>query len=119
MTSKIINMAEKIKDADDRLLESIFETSPIPDAGFSVAVVRRVRRRLWLRRLAVPVAALIGGGIAVKPLAGFVSIVASLSPMVPPQLIETATSMIPQLPTVVLGGMVLAVCLIGIRSLED
>ena len=119
MTSKIINMAEKIKDADDRLLESMFAAAPIADAGFSAAVVKRVRRQLWLRRLAVPVAALIGGAIAIKPLAGFVTIVASLTPMIPPQMIDATTSMLPQLSTIVLGAMVLGVCLLGLRALED
>ncbi|MGI9233705.1 MAG: hypothetical protein ACR2RD_08760 [Woeseiaceae bacterium] len=112
-------MAERIKDADDRILESMFEAAPIADAGFSAAVVRRIRRRLWLRRLAVPVAALGGGAIAVKPLTSFVTVVASLTPMIPPQLIDSVTSMIPQLSTVILGGILLAVCLIGVRALED
>ena len=119
MISKIINMADRIKDEEDRLLESLFESAPIADAGFSAAVVRRVRTRLWLRRLTLPAAALIGGAFAVKPLADFVTIVASLSPMIPPQLIEAATSMIPQLSTIVLGAMALGVCLLGLRSLED
>jgi len=119
LTSKIIIMAERIKDADDRLLESMFESAPIEDAGFSKAIVKRIRRRLWLRRLAVPVAALIGGAIAIGPLTDLVTIVASLSPMVPPQLVDATTSMIPQLPTIILGGMVLGVCLLGIRALED
>lgn len=119
MISKIINMAEKMKDADDRLLESMFASEPIADSGFSVAVVKRVRRRLWLRRLAVPIAALVGGAIAIKPLADFVSIAANLFPTVPPQLIDATTSMIPQLPTIVLGAMILGACLLGLRLLED
>ena len=60
MTSKIINMADKIKDADDRLLESMFAAEPIADAGFSVRIVKKIRRRLWVRRLALPLAAVIG-----------------------------------------------------------
>jgi len=119
LTSKIINMAERMKDAEDRLLESMFEAAPIADAGFSAAVVRRIRRRLWLRRLTVPVAALVGGSIAIKPLTGFVTVVASLSPMIPPRLLDAAASMIPQLSTIVLGAMVLGVCLLGLRALED
>ena len=119
MISKIINMAEKMKDDDDRLLESMFASAPIADAGFSKAVVKRVRRRLWLRRLAVPVAALVGGSIALKPLADFVTIAASLFPTVPPQLIDTTASMIPQLPTIVLGAMLLGACMLGLRLLEE
>jgi len=119
LISKIINMADKMKDADDRLLESMFASEPIADSGFSAAVVKRVRRRLWLRRLAVPIAALVGGAIAIKPLADFVSIAASLFPAVPPQLIDATASMIPQLPTIVLGAMILGACLLGLRLLED
>lgn len=112
-------MAERLKDEDDRLLESMFESAPIADAGFSKTIVRRIRRRLWIRRLTVPIAALIGGAFAVKPLADFFAIAASLSPMLPPPLVEAVTSMIPQLPIIVLGAMVLGVCLLGLRALED
>ncbi len=123
MISKIINMAERIKDEDDRLLESLFDSAPIADAGFSKALVRRIRRRLWIRRLTVPVAALIGGVFAIKPLADLVAIAANLSPvlskMVPSQMIDAISSMLPQLPTIILGAMVLGVCLLGIRALED
>ena len=119
MTSKIINMAERIKDAEDRLLESMFDAAPIADDGFSVSVVRRVRRGLWLRRLAVPVAALIGGAIAIKPLTGFVTVVARLSSMIPPELVNSTTTLIPQAPIIVLGAMVLVACLLGLRSLEE
>ena len=119
MTSKIINMAESIKDEEDRLLESMFESAPIADDGFSASIVRRVRHRLWLRRLAVPLAVLIGGAIAIKPLAGFVMAVANLSALIPPELISSATGLVPQLPTIVLGAMLLAAILLGLRSLEE
>ncbi len=123
MTSKIINMAERIKDAEDRLLESMFESQPIADDGFSVRVVRKVRRRLWLRRLALPVAALIGGAISIKPLADLVTAVAGLTTSVPslvPEELVTATSaLIPQAPLVVLGGMLLAACMIGLSAIDD
>ena len=56
MTSKIINMAEHIKDDADRMLESMFASDPVPDDGFSVRVVRKVRRRIWVRRLTLPIA---------------------------------------------------------------
>ena len=112
-------MADRMKDAEDRLLESMFESEPIADDGFSVSVVRRVRRRLWLRRLAVPVAALVGGAIAVKPLTAFVTTVASLSTLIPPELLDSATRVIPQLPTIGLGAMLLAVVMLGLRALEE
>lgn len=119
MTSKIINMAERIKDPEDRLLESMFAAAPVADDGFSRSVVRRIRRRLWLRRLAVPVAAIIGGAIAIKPLTGLVIAAASLSSLIPPELLDATKELIPRVPTIVLGAMLLAACLLGLRSLEE
>jgi len=119
LISKIINMADRMKDAEDRLLESMFAAAPIADDGFSARVVGKVRRRLWLRRLALPVAALIGGAIAIKPLAALVTLIASLSMLVPQELLGTLTDFIPQAQTVVLGALLLAVCLLGMRMLED
>ena len=123
MTSKIINMAERIKDAEDRLLESMFESAPIADNGFSVRVVKRVRRRLWLQRLALPVAAIVGGAFAIKPLGDLVTVMANLSSsvtsIVPEELVTATTGLIPQAPFVVLGAMLLAACLLGLRFIED
>ncbi len=123
MTSKIINMAERIKDAEDRLLESMFESAPIADNGFSARVVKRVRRRLWLQRLSLPVAAIIGGAFAIKPLADLVTVMANLSfsvtSIVPEELVTATTGLIPQAPFVVLGAMLLAACLLGLRFIED
>ncbi len=112
-------MAEKIKDAEDRLLESMFDGAPIADDGFSATIVRKVRRRLWLRRRAVPVAALIGGAIAVKPLTGLVLAVGNLSSLIPQDLVNTVAALIPQAPTIVLGAMLLAACMLGLRTIED
>ena len=119
MISKIINMADRMKDAEDRLLESMFAAPPIADDGFSVRVVGKVRRRLWLRRLALPVAALLGGAIAIKPLTALVTLIASLSALLPQELFGIIAEFIPQAQTVVLGALLLAVCLLGIRTLED
>jgi hypothetical protein len=112
-------MADKIKDADDRLLESMFAAEPIADAGFSVRIVKKIRRRLWVRRLALPLAAVIGGAIAVKPLTDLVTIVASLSTLLPQELVDSLVDFIPQVQTIVLGAMLLGVCLLGLRSLSE
>ncbi len=119
MISKIINMAERIKDAEDRLLESMFESPPLADDDFSVRIVRKINRRLWLRRLTLPTAAVIGGAIAFKPLVGLVTALANLSTLIPADTVSMATSSIPQLQTVVLGAVLLAVGLLGMRMLED
>ena len=119
MKSKIINMAEKIKDAEDRMLEALFASQPIADDGFSNRIVRKLQRQLWVRRLALPVAGIIGGAIAFKPLAGLVSLLASLSTLVPQNLVSATASSIPQFQVVVLGAILLFACLLGLRFLED
>jgi hypothetical protein len=112
-------MADKIKDAEDRLLESLFESPSLADDGFSVRIVRKINRQLWLRRLTLPVAAIIGGVIAFKPLAGLVVTLSNLSVLIPQDLISGATSSIPQFQTIVLGAVLLAVGLVSVRLLED
>ena len=119
MKSKIINMAEKIKDAEDRLLESIFDSEPVADDGFSVSVVRKINRQLWLRRLMLPSAAVFGGVIAFKPLTGLVLALSNLSSLIPEAAINSAASSIPQLQTIVLGAILLAVGLMGVRMIEE
>ena len=119
MKSKIINMADKIKDAEDRMLEALFASPPVLDNGFSSRITRKLQRRLWVRRLTLPVAAIIGGAIAFKPLAGLVSLLTSLSALVPEDLVSATAGSIPQFQVVALGAILLIACLLGVRFLED
>ncbi len=119
MTSKIINMAERIKDEKDRILESMFASDPIADAGFSASIVRKVKRRIWMRRLTLPTATLIGGLIAFKPLTQVVEVVAGLTTLIPGDVIKASDAIVPQLPMLVMGAMLLATVLVGLRTLED
>ena len=119
MTYKIINMVEKMKDVDDKMLEALFASEPLPDNGFSEKIVGRIRRRLWLRRLTLPTAVVVGGLIAVKPLLGLAGALLNLASLVPQRLVEQTAGAIPSMPTVVLGAMLLVVCLVGARGLED
>jgi len=119
LTSKIINMAEKLKDAEDRLLGAMFQAEPIADDGFSKRVVTRIRRRLWMRRLALPVAMFVGGSIAVKPVLQLSVAVSKLLAVIPMELLETPVAWFPQLQYVVLGAMLLVASMLGIRMLED
>ena len=119
MTSKIINMAEHIKDDADRMLESMFASDPIADDGFSVRVVRKVRRRIWVRRLTLPIAALVGAAVSAKPLVGLLTTLAGLVQLVPEDIVELPQNALPQLPYIVLGAMLLATCMVRLRSLED
>ncbi len=112
-------MAEKLKDAEDRLLESMFRSEPIADDGFSRRVVMRIRRRLWVRRLALPVAMLIGGAIAIKPATQLVIVASKLLTIVPQELLEVPMTWLPQIQLVVLGAMLLGAAVLGMSMLED
>lgn len=119
MKSKIINMADKIKDPTDRMLESMFRSEAIADDGFSDKVVSRVRRTIWIRRLALPVATLTGAAIAVKPAFELMAFVPRLLSLVPAEVTSVPMSILPQLPLIVLGGMLLAVAMAFVQSLAD
>ncbi len=113
MISKIINMADKLKDAEDRLLESMFQSAPIDDAGFSQRIVSHIRRRLWIQRLALPVAMLIGGIIAIKPAMQLVTVASKLLTVVPQGLLELPASMLPQVESVAFGASLLQMSVLG------
>ena len=119
MTSKIINMAEKLKDAEDRLLESMFQSEPIADAGFSKRVVTHIRRRIWLRRLALPVAMIVGGAVAIKPVSELVLAATKLLTVIPQGMFDIPVAWVPQAQTVILGAMLLAAGMLGMRMIED
>lgn len=119
MTSKIINMAERIMDDEDRLLESMFAAEPLQDSGFSEAIVRKVQRKLWLRRLILPVAASVGGVVAFEPMVALVGGLRRLSAMIPTEIIAVGDSSIPQLPLLVLGGMLFVGVMVGTRVLDE
>ncbi len=112
-------MAEKLKDAEDRMLESIFQSELIADDGFSKQVVTRIRRRMWLRRLTLPIAIFVGGSIAIKPIAQLSVAVSKLLTVIPMELLETPIAVFPQIQYVVLGAMLLVAGLLGLRMLED
>ena len=119
MKSKIINMADRIKDAQDRLLEDMFAFEPVADDGFSERIVRRIRRRLWIRRLALPVGAIIGVAIAAGPFLDLVNIVAGIASVMPLESISLPNNWIPQLNTVVLALKLVATGFVGTRALAD
>jgi len=112
-------MADRLKDNDDRLLESMFASAPIADDGFSAMIEKKVRRRVWLRRTILPGAVLVGALVSFKPLAGLVTTLAGLTQLIPPDILSSATSVLPQLPMLILGGMLLAGVMLGMRTLEE
>jgi hypothetical protein len=122
-------MAEKLKDAEDRLLESLFASDPIADDGFSQRVVGRIRRRIWVRRLALPLAMLIGAAIAIKPASQLVLAASKLLTVVPQDVVVGSVDWLPQVhgfaisgllvQTTVYGLVLLGVGLISARMLTE
>ena len=123
MKSVIINMADRMKDAEDIKLESLFASDTIADDGFSTRIEKRIRRQLWVRRLALPVALLIGGAIAVKPLSNLLTALFRFVSVLPDNVSSNfgAVSSIdlPQMSTLMMGGMLVLVAVMIMRMLED
>ena len=122
-------MAEKLKDAEDRMLESLFAAEPIADDGFSQRVVGQIRRRVWVRRLALPVAMVVGGAIAIKPASQLVMAAAKLLTVVPQDVVVAPAGWLPQvqniaisgsfMQTALYGAVLLGVGLLGAKMLTD
>ena len=123
MKSKIINMVERMKNQEDVRLESLFASEAIVDNGFSAKVLRKVRRQMWARRLALPVAFVIGAAVAFKPLMSLVTMLAGLFSVIPENLAaESALIPVDYMPgvsTIVMGMMAVMVVTMVSKMLED
>lgn len=89
MTSKVINMVDRMKDEEDLALEALFASEPIADDGFSERVVARINRRAWTRRLVLPLAAAAGLAIAAKPALELLRALAIVMPQFPAESTST------------------------------
>jgi len=119
LKSKIINMAEKIKDAEDRFLESLLQGEAIADDGFSKRVVGKIRRRLWLRRVSLPLAAAIGASIAAKPLSSLITtFFGFLTSSMPNELAFVPAEILPSIPMMVFGALLLLTTALGFRLID-
>ena len=112
-------MADKFRDAEDKLLESLFETGPVADDGFSDRIVRRIRRGIWIRRLTLPIAVTIGAAIAFKPALQILNVGSALLGAMPQDLITIPSITVPQLPVIIMGGMLLVIGALTARMLEE
>lgn len=122
MKMKIINMANRMKDAADRKLESMFQSDPVRDDGFSIRVMARLRRQLWVRRLSLPVAIAAGAALSAKPLIQFASALPDIVTAIPGidlNLAQLPIDSLPQTSTIVWGIVLLASALMAGRMLED
>jgi hypothetical protein len=107
-------MTDKLKDAEDRLLEAMFRPEPTADEGFSRRVVARIRSRVWLRRLALPAAILVGGSIALKPLLDLAAAATALLSVLPQGPLVLPAPWIPSMQVVVLGAMLFIAMMLGL-----
>lgn len=123
MKSVIINMVDRMKDAIDHKLESLFASAAVVDDGFSAGIEKRIRRKLWVRRLALPIAVLVGGVIAVKPMVAALTLFFRFAAILPGDLGSHLGSFsaggLPQLSTVIMGGMLALVFVMISRMLEE
>ena len=119
MKSKIINMADKTSDAVDRLLTSAFAAEPIADDNFSNRIVAKLRRRIWVNRLALPVAVVVGAAFALKPALQIGNALVPLLQSMPVELGSLPMQFLPQIQLVVLGGMAFAAAVTLVKLLEE
>ncbi len=119
MKSQIINLVDRFKDNEDKLLESLFRSEPVLDNGFSAGVMTRLNRRLWIRRLALPAAFLVGAVVAVKPLSQLVVTFSKLLTVIPADVGGLSIDIVPQATTVFLGGLLLVAMMMITKILED
>ncbi len=111
-------MADRNKDSGDRLLESMLAAGPIPDDGFSARVLRRIRRRLWVRRLTMPVALVVGVAIAADPAVELLKIGTRLAGSLPVNWIPSET-LVSQLPLFLAGVFLFIIGWLSVRALEE
>ena len=112
-------MAEKMKDAEDRLLESMFQSEPVADNGFSDRVVGRIRRQIWVRRLALPLAMLAGAAIALKPATQLFTVGSQIFASLGAELLLPQAAVSSQLPIMLVVGMGLAIAVLMFRLFEE
>lgn len=115
-------MADRRKDEADQKLGMLFASDPIADNGFSEQVVKRVRHRMWVQRLSMPVAIAVGAAIAAKPLLQLIDAIPDLLAVIPVSisgLDSVSVSSLPPSSTILLGAMLLGAVLMVSQILED
>ena len=104
---------------NDDWLKAAFKSEPIVDEGFSLAVMRRVRRQMFVRRWTMPVAVIIGGVIAAKPATELLIFVSRFIDMLPAQISAVPTDWLPQSPTFIIAGVLILVGSGLAQALQD
>ena len=112
-------MADRMSDREDELLTSLFAAEPVADDGFSDRVMRKLRWRLWVRRLTLPVAALIGFAVAINPLLELLALMPSLATLVPAGWSTGMSSLLPDTQMLLIGGIVLIAGIGTLQLIDD
>ncbi len=112
-------MVDKLKDNEDKMLEAMFRSDPVPDNGFSLSVMSQIKRRLWIRRLTLPSAFVVGAAIALKPLSQLVVTFSKFVTVIPANFSSLSSDILPQTSTIFLGGLLLAAMIMVTRMLEE
>ena len=119
----IINMADKLKDAEDLKLEALFATEVVSDDGFSARIEKKIRQRIMVQRFALPAAVLLGGAIAVKPMIALLTTLMQLFVISPEGLSNylgnLTSSSLPSLTLISFGAMIALALIMISRMLED
>ena len=93
----------------------MFASAPIGDDGFSDRVMSRIRRQIWVQRLALPIAFVVGAAIAARPLVQLIETVSGLLEFIPQTVAGNIGTLsiaeLPQLQVIVLGSTVLLAAL--------
>ncbi|MEM9208307.1 MAG: hypothetical protein AAGA61_03595 [Pseudomonadota bacterium] len=111
-------MAERMKDSEDTALEALLRSEPIPDDGFSQRIVARVRRRIWVRRLALPVAAVAGAAIALPAVRDIAAMITDLATLLPAGWLPLEVAL-PQASAVLMTAAVAVAALFALPALDD
>ena len=119
MRSKIINMAERMKDTEDAALEALFRSEPIADDGFSARVLSKVRRRVWVRRLALPLAVIAGAAISAPAIRDVAVIMNDLAAMLSTGSLGLSTAILPQTSAVLLVAAATIAALFALPAFDD
>lgn len=112
-------MAEKMRTAEDHMLETMFQPDVIADNGFSERALRRIRRQLWVRRLALPVAMIIGTAIAARPALQLLDIGSRLFGSLAESAAMHGSVLAAQIPILLFGGLALALVMATFRLFEE
>ena len=92
------------------------------DDGFSAKIESRIRRQMWIRRLSLPTAFVVGAIIAAKPVMQLVGLVPKVAGIVPQGIVNSfdlSLSGLFQGPTIILGILLLGATLMIGQILQD